>query len=390
MLSLAKECKQFPEQQRHRHSVSINKDLVPTLKKAQCYGCTVLDVANDKTQKYTIQVGIHFSPHGRRDDIVLPYPRYEIIFFPLEKTREKCSLVQINLRTYVNWFYRANVSNIHAKTNRTLHSLPLFSCTHSLYEYDVLQGLDFIAGNIFGEIMIVYFLACLDPSGTVVGNPGTGSIYQARTTVAESEGFTYMEASISLESILLWWKRSCRYNRIRHESTSSIQTTTYRSSEELLHIFIFSPNPCWFRYQWWDRLCRSGDRPEHVCTRQYQNQRTCNRTVGKNWLNLRNGKRIVLQGLLENTSNVYSDDNENGELEEEEQDNPITELEGGWIYLKGHGRPIFGIMGTTKDSKMHSQSFSWRFSVPSRQKKSTGKQWVLNENSMPAVELTSK
>ena len=38
--------------------------------------------------------------------------------------------------------------------------------------------------------MIVFFLACLDPSGTVVGNPGTGSIYQARTTVAESDGFT--------------------------------------------------------------------------------------------------------------------------------------------------------------------------------------------------------
>ena len=35
----------------------------------------------------------------------------------------------------------------------------------------------------------------------------------------------------------------------------------------------------------------------------------------------------VFQGLLENTSNVYSDDNENGELEEEEQDTPITELE---------------------------------------------------------------
>ena len=68
MLSLAKgSVKQFPEQQRHLLgvTVSINKDLVPTLKKElNSMVARVLDVCESDTnpKNHTIQVGIHFFP----------------------------------------------------------------------------------------------------------------------------------------------------------------------------------------------------------------------------------------------------------------------------------------------------------------------------------------
>ena len=68
MLSLAKgSVKQFPEQQRHLLgvTVSINKDLVPTLKKElNSMVARVLDVceSDTKPKNHTIQVGIHFFP----------------------------------------------------------------------------------------------------------------------------------------------------------------------------------------------------------------------------------------------------------------------------------------------------------------------------------------
>ena len=184
--------------------------------------------------------------------------------------------------------------------------------------------------------MIVFFLACLDPSGTVVGNPGTGSIYQARTTVAESEGFTYMEASISLESIDYY------------DENGLVDTTEFDTRIDLL-----DPNSklslmggmftqLTFSFSQTDPMLLSATNDEigsvdlEIPIQQLTFARDNIKINGpaivqlgkKNWLKLENVENAsVLQGLLENTSNVYSDDNENGELEEEEQDSPITELE---------------------------------------------------------------
>ena len=68
MLSLAKgSVKQFPEEQRHLLgvTVSINKELVPTLKKElNAMVARVLDVceSDENPKNHTIQVGIHFFP----------------------------------------------------------------------------------------------------------------------------------------------------------------------------------------------------------------------------------------------------------------------------------------------------------------------------------------
>ena len=184
--------------------------------------------------------------------------------------------------------------------------------------------------------MIVFFLACLDPNGTVVGNPGTGSIYQARTTVAESEGFTYMEASISLRSIDYY------------DENGLVDTTEVDTRIDLL-----APNSnlsllggtftqLTFSFSQTDPMLLSATSDEigsidlEIPIQQLTFTRDEIKISGptivqlgkKNWLKLENVENAsVLQGLLENTSNVYSDDNENGELEEEEQDTPITELE---------------------------------------------------------------
>ena len=54
--------------------------------------------------------------------------------------------------------------------------------------------------NSNGEVKI-FFLACIDPQGTVVGDPVTGFKYQSRVMIAKSHGFSYTAASIPLSSI---------------------------------------------------------------------------------------------------------------------------------------------------------------------------------------------
>ena len=113
MPSLAKgSVKQFPEQQRHLLgvTVSINKDLVPTLKKElNAMVARVLDVceSDTKTKNHIIQVGIHFSPsRTKRRDIVsvcttITVQKKKYSFRIGKDKREVFRWFKINLRTYV-------------------------------------------------------------------------------------------------------------------------------------------------------------------------------------------------------------------------------------------------------------------------------------------------
>lgn len=195
--------------------------------------------------------------------------------------------------------------------------------------------------------MIVFFLACLDPSGTVVGNPGTGSIYQSRTTLAESEGFIYTEASIHLQSISYY------------DNTGLLETEEYDQNIDLLNsnsnisllggtftqlTFLFSQTDPMLLSVAHDEI---GEVNLEIPIQELTFAREAIKIIGpsiveigsRNWLNLDNIQNTaVLKSLLEYSSNMYSDENENGELEEEEQENSITEpeeveeyvLEGTW------------------------------------------------------------
>ena len=112
MLSLAKgSVKQFPEQQRHLLgvTVSINKDLVPTLKKElNSAVARVLDVCeSDENPKKSHHSSRHtlFPTHGRRDVTVLCLYRThgtEIKdYFHGKDKREVFRWFRINLRTSV-------------------------------------------------------------------------------------------------------------------------------------------------------------------------------------------------------------------------------------------------------------------------------------------------
>lgn len=196
--------------------------------------------------------------------------------------------------------------------------------------------------------MMILFLACLDPNGTVVGNPGTGSKYQARTRLAESNGFTYTEASLGLSSIEYYDEAGLvaqeEYNTIIDLIDNSNSFSLLGGSYTKLTFLFSETDPLLLSFEHEELGSKELEIPiQRLIFEQDTieiNSATIIQLGKKNWLRLENMQNTsILQGLLTHSSNIYSDENENGVLEEEETEAPLTEpeeeitytLEGTWV-----------------------------------------------------------
>ena len=184
---------------------------------------------------------------------------------------------------------------------------------------------------------------------------------------------------------LLWWK----WSRDTTESTQDLTSRSHvicHSSEELYAIsFSFSPTEPMLISATNDEI---GSIDLEIPIQQLTfardeikiNGPTIVQLGKKNWLKLENVENAsVLQGLLENTSNVYSDDNENGELEEEDKTHRLWVEEESNTLGDEHGKPIFGIMETTKFENVSLNLFRGFSSKPKKN------QLGNNETSMKTV-----
>jgi hypothetical protein len=196
--------------------------------------------------------------------------------------------------------------------------------------------------------MLIFLWGCLEPNGTVVGNPGTTSLtHQARVKIAESEGFTYNEANITFEHIDYFDAGGlvARQNIDEtFEPLSSSSTFTLRDGVyNKIEISLSEPKPIFISYSHEDLGSANLELPIDQIVFEKENITISGQTVlqigSRNWLRadtLHN--EDLLKGLLEYSSDIYSDENDNGEIEEEEEATPITtpdedveyEIQGTW------------------------------------------------------------
>ena len=185
--------------------------------------------------------------------------------------------------------------------------------------------------------MFLYLFACIDPGGTVVGNPGSNrdpSAYMARVTVAESDGFTYTQASIAMDRVEYFTADgvmesvdvSKSLDLLSDQNAFDLRAGSYTK----VAMYFSETVPFALSYQHAELESGSLAIPLKSIIFQHDNLVIDSDVVlelgSPNWLTLQSFDNIELLGAkISYQSEIYDDENSNGVVEEEEREEPITE-----------------------------------------------------------------
>ena len=185
--------------------------------------------------------------------------------------------------------------------------------------------------------MFLFLLACIDPAGTVVGNPGSlrdPNEYMARVTVAESEGFTYTQATLKMDRIEYVTTDgltetvdvSASLDLLSENNVFALRAGTY--TKVVMHFSETVPFSLSFQHT----EIESGSLSIPLTSLVFQQEileidsDVVLEIGGPNWLTLQSLDNVDLLGAkISYQSEIYDDENGNGVVEEEEREEPITE-----------------------------------------------------------------
>lgn len=185
--------------------------------------------------------------------------------------------------------------------------------------------------------MLLFLFACIEPAGTVVGNPGSlrdPNTHMARVTVAESDGFTYTQATLRMDRIEYMTTEgltetidvSTSLDLLSENNTFDLQAGTYRK----VTMYFSEITPFSLSFQHTDAEAGSLSIPLASLVFQQESLEIDSDVVleigGPNWLTLPSLNNVDLLGTkISYQSEIYDDENSNGVVEEEEREEPITE-----------------------------------------------------------------